>query len=633
MPPQTCNSVPAWLARLAQRFPGFAQRYLSLDPRSLGLGRIYLGFLLLLDLLRRVPDLEVWYTNVGLLPNHTLLWRPGAKYQFSFFFGASHLGEVAVLFALCGLIFFCFLIGWKTRLFHWLSVLCIVSLHDRVIFLENGGDVVMNILCIWTLFLPMGARFSVDSLVASCRQRREATLAEVEDRASLPLETRPAVSLAVFGLLLQISVIYYFNVVHKGGLNWRDGTAVHYALHQDRLVSWLGWKLRPHLTLTLSQILTYSSLAAEALAPILVLNPFRWRLTRRLAVMVMAGLHIGFALLMNLGLFSFNMIGFFLLLIPDRDWDRLTRWFRRNPGPAREVQVDASSALCFQAARVLARLDPRHQLRFVEATGPALVVQNPGNGRRFEGAAALPSIFAGLPFGAPLALLLRVPGLNLLFAALYGRIASRRQTLGPAFGLYPAGSPPPPLEPALPARHWFSLQAMRLREVAAVLLMIALGSQVLMENRAVPRWLKPGQAEWMRMVVEYPRIFQGWGMFAPNAPMDDINVVVEATTVEGRQVDPLNERGSRLAPVPANAIVEFLDHDEYFCDYIQRIAGMGAYHPALSEWIQAYHHRTGRPQDRIVHFEVFSLVDQSPPIGRTQPTDTKKTRLFGWPTP
>ena len=40
----------------------------------------------MLDLLRRVPDLEVWYTNVGLLPNHTLLWRPGARYQFSFFF-------------------------------------------------------------------------------------------------------------------------------------------------------------------------------------------------------------------------------------------------------------------------------------------------------------------------------------------------------------------------------------------------------------------------------------------------------------------------------------------------------------------------------------------------------------------
>ena len=80
-----------------------------------------------------------------------------------------------MLFALCGVIFFCFLIGWKTRLFHWLSVMCIVSLHDRVIFLENGGDVVLNILAVWTLFLPMGARFSVDALLASLQTRRETT--------------------------------------------------------------------------------------------------------------------------------------------------------------------------------------------------------------------------------------------------------------------------------------------------------------------------------------------------------------------------------------------------------------------------------------------------------------------------
>jgi hypothetical protein len=621
----TCNPVPAWLARFAARFPGFSARYLTLDPRSLGLGRIYLGTLLLLDLLRRVPDLDVWYTNLGLLPNHTLLWRPGARYQFSFFFAASWTGEAAVLFALCGVIFFCFLVGWKTRLFHWLSVACIVSLHDRVIFLENGGDVVLNILTVWTLFLPMGARFSVDALGDSLRARPESTLAELEDRSGIARETRPALSLGVLGLLLQISVIYYFNVVHKGGFTWREGTAVHYALHQDRLVSWVGWKLRPHLTLPLSQVLSYSALVTESLGPLLVLNPFHWRTTRRLAVIFMAGLHLGFALLLNLGLFSFNMIGFFLLLIPGRDWDTVTRWFRRKPGPERTVQVDTASPVCFWLARVLARLDPSHRLKLVAAAGgPALVVEDPISGRRFEGPAALPPIFAALPFGAPLALLLRLPGLGALLARLYRLLERRRTDLAPGLAL-----PAPAAAPA-PARQWLARQRTRLREVAVVLLMVALGSQVLMENRAVPRWLKPGQMEWMRMVVEYPRLFQGWGMFAPNAPMDDVNIVVEATTVSGRLVDPLNERGSRLAPVPADHIVEFLDQDEYFCDYIQRISGQGAYHPALSEWIQRYHERTGNPDDRLMHFDVYSITDVSPTVGKTQPTDIKKNRLLTW---
>ena len=86
-----------------------------------------------------------------------------------------------------------------------------------------------------------------------------------------------------------------------------------------------------------------------------------------------------------------------------------------------------------------------------------------------------------------------------------------------------------------------------------------------------------------------------------------------------------------MAPAPTDSIPEFLDQDEYFCDYMQRIAGQGAYHPPLSEWIQSYHERTGRPEDRIMSFEVYEITDHSPPLGQTQPTDVKKTQLFSWP--
>ncbi len=628
----SASTTPPLLARFAARFPAFTQRYLALDPRSLGLGRIYLGLLLLADLLRRVPDLQIWYTNSGLLPNHTLLWRPGAQYQLSFFFGASWTAEVAVLFGICGLVFFCFLIGYRTRLFHALSLLCLVSLHDRVIFLENGGDVVLNILCTWTLFLPMGARFSIDSLRASLRARRERTLADLDRRDDLPLETRPVVSLAVVALLLQVSLIYYFNVVHKGGETWSEGSAVHYALHQDRLVTWLGWKIRPHLTPTLSQVMSYASLALEALAPLLVLNPFGWRTSRRLAVVLITGLHLGFAALLNLGLFSFNMIGFFLLLIPDRDWDRLARRFAPRVARVRRVVIDETSGVCLALARVLARLDRYQQLRFAPGRSePDLIVED--GGKRLQGRRALASAFAAVPFGRPIALLLRAPLLGALLERLYRMVARGRGPLSAWLGWTALdGSSPVAPAPEAPWRGWWRLQASRVREVGVVLLMIALGSQVLMENRAVPESLKLGQALWMRMVVEYPRLFQGWSMFAPNAPTEDHNIFVDAVTSDGRHVDPLNERGSRVAPAPTSVIPEYLNQDEYFCDYMQRIAGQGAYHPPLSDWIQAYHRRTGRPEDRITSFEVYEIVDQSPPPGQTQPTVLRKTLLLSWPT-
>ncbi len=48
------------------------------------------------------------------------------------------------------------------------------------------------------------------------------------------------VSLAVAALILQWATIYYFNVVHKTGPEWKNGTAVYYFFQQDRMVTWWG---------------------------------------------------------------------------------------------------------------------------------------------------------------------------------------------------------------------------------------------------------------------------------------------------------------------------------------------------------------------------------------------------------
>src|SRR5262245_12913098 len=50
--------------------------YLTADTRSLALGRIVLSLVLLRDLIGRWLELGLWYTNDGIIPNHSLLWRP-----------------------------------------------------------------------------------------------------------------------------------------------------------------------------------------------------------------------------------------------------------------------------------------------------------------------------------------------------------------------------------------------------------------------------------------------------------------------------------------------------------------------------------------------------------------------------
>ena len=138
-----------------------------MDARSAALGRIAVSIVLLIDLLRRIPVLHLFYANDGLLPNHTLLWRPPTQWMFSSFFMASLPGEAALGFVICGLVYLALLVGWRTRLMRLLALICVLSLHGRVTLVENGGDWTLGELMLWSSFLPLGRRFSIDALRAS----------------------------------------------------------------------------------------------------------------------------------------------------------------------------------------------------------------------------------------------------------------------------------------------------------------------------------------------------------------------------------------------------------------------------------------------------------------------------------
>ena len=83
----------------------FVDQYMTVDARSLGFGRIVLALILLFDLWHRARVITLFYSNEGLIPNHMMLWRPPTQWMFSFFFILSRPDEVAVGFALCGLIY------------------------------------------------------------------------------------------------------------------------------------------------------------------------------------------------------------------------------------------------------------------------------------------------------------------------------------------------------------------------------------------------------------------------------------------------------------------------------------------------------------------------------------------------
>jgi hypothetical protein len=671
-PTKERKKKPPLRARWRARWPEIRKIYFTFDPRSLGIARIGLAWLLLYDLWRRVGGIPTWYTNEGLLPNHAVLWRPDGDYIFSFFLAASTRGEAAVLFVMVAMVYLCLLVGWHTRLFHILSFICLVSVHSRGTFLENGGDVALNLLCAWTMFLPMGARFSVDAVLASLRAHEERTVADLGDRTVWRARAaRPVVSLAVLAVLLQISVIYYFNAVHKHGWTWREGKAIHYVLYQERMVTWFGVLVRRYMTLPLSMVLTYSTLIIEISAPLLILNPVLRYRTRSIAILLFPALHLAFAAFLNLGQFSFNMMGYFPLILSGADWNTINRWVAPPAHRARTVLFDPSSPLLSALARLLARLDAFDRLTF-RALGPGesnerWTVVDSASDRRTNGVPAMAECLDALALGRPVASLLRTgPGLKL--GELAVRWVARRekainegyalQPLAPDGAVSPSGddhatvalpveTPPPqtvapdvapapapaaaaaavvPRIPRYdepdegpPVQRWLRRRTTQVREMALAVFMLALASQVLLENKAVPQQLKWGQPKWMQQIVGYPRLFQGWGMFSSDVPVGERMLYVDAVTFGGRHVDPFNEAASRVANLPVERIPEHMEQDEFWCDYTNRIPDRQVYWRMLKEWILAYHLRTMRREDRIISFEAKLLESDSPPPGEREP--------------
>jgi hypothetical protein len=497
--------------------PGrFQSTYLTIDVRTLGLARLFIGSLLLFDLVKRSVDLEYWYTEDGLLPVELLGKAPVSIWRHGFMAAFRTEHEVAVVLSVIALVYFCFLIGLKTRFFHRASFVCLASLQLRVDLLSNGGDVVFCGLLLWTAFLPLGAAFSIDA------RRRTRTGASISS---------PVVSLGVLAVLLQLSTIYYFSAVHKAGQNWLDGTAVYYLTHQERMVTWLGLWMRENMPLVVFQMLTYFALATEYVLPALILSPWGRPWTRRVAIALIWGLHCGIAAMANVGVFSAVMLSYSILLVSTDDWE----WLR---------------------SRAAARFGDDHRLtRALSLTSPTPEMET-------------------------------------------RRASPRRRRLRTA------------------------------SNVVLVCLMLITTSQVLAENRGVPKWLKPTQPRWVKTTVHMLRLGQGWHMFSPNAPYSEKHLVVDAVTADGRRVDPFNSLGARVADPTLRRIAPRVTQNYYWGDYTARIYGRKEHTDVLRHWIMRHHERTGNENDRIETFRAYTITQECPAPGEDAPRKTIAKRIL-----
>ncbi|MEM1031724.1 MAG: hypothetical protein AAGN82_15340 [Myxococcota bacterium] len=384
--------------------------YLSLDRRTLGLTRIFIGFYLVFDLFRRTEDWGKLFSNDGVLPTHFNLWRPQSG-GYTFLNGFADHPELALLWCFALAVFVSYLIGFKTKAMQIIAAVLVASLNGRVLLIENGGYVVQNLLMMWTAFLPLGDRFSVDALREGLRVQREQNAEDLNDRRLdvAAWRVQPHVSIVGLFILIQLAAIYFFNVVHKTGTNWRNGSAVHYVIYVDRMVTPLFAWGREYVPNAVEIFLTKTVLAAEAGLPVALLSPVARVWARRLVIVFINFLHLGFGSTFVLGPFAWALCCFSVLLIGTEDWELVIRTMKRV-SRARTVRYRAESAWAFQTCRILKRLDRFELLHFEADPNPQsawLTVCRRDGTHPATGYAAHLQLVHALPSGPPLAWALR----------------------------------------------------------------------------------------------------------------------------------------------------------------------------------------------------------------------------------
>ncbi len=283
----------------------------SADLRSLALLRIGTALFLLITLLTTVPFLDVFYTDNGVLPRNFVEYV-SHPYSWSIhFLGGSLLLQI-ILLLISVISCISLLFGYKTKIFTIISFVLLISLQNRNSMILDGGDYILKMLLFWGIFIPWGARISVDWL-------KSKTVRKMPDQF---------INIGVLGYFFQICMIYIFTSILKSGEEWnRDFTAIYYALSFDLYSNWIGHRLLNFPTILFG--MTVFIKWYELIGTLLFFSPYKTSVIRMIAIIIYIGMHIGIALTMNIGLFPIISIIAFLGLIPSLFWEVINRRFEK----------------------------------------------------------------------------------------------------------------------------------------------------------------------------------------------------------------------------------------------------------------------------------------------------------------
>lgn len=576
---------------------------LGLDLRSLAAFRIGISIIILVDLFTRFGDLTAHYTDLGIIPRALLpeITKPG--YWSLHTLSGEPIFQV-LLFALATVMALLMLVGYRTRVVTIASWVLLISMHNRNPALIFAADDVLRALMFWAMFLPWGACYSFDSaLNTSPRKLPERVL-----------------SGATFALMCQQCFIYIFSAAIKTKSPiWVDGSAVYYALSFDQYVTGFG-----HFLLNFSPILkvfTQITLVLEWIGPLAIFVPFRNNLFKMGAVLTFIGLHAGFGLTLNIGIFPFLSIFSWLAFLPSSFWNSLEKRLQTTPHQGLKIYFDADCGFCKKVVHILRTLlilpgtpllmaqDYPDVYGDMEAEN-SWVIEDWQSNRYFK--------FKGIVYVVSLSPIFKflVPLLNWkpIMAGgtkFYEAVANNRKF---------AGNFTKPLK----FRPLEIRKSRFLNIVAVILLIYAFLWNV---QSYAPDLFK--RRTWHRTEImgRLTRLDQSWSIFAPAPPRDDGWHIIPGTLENGKEVDifrggkPVNWDKPSLSV--RSEIYRNMQWRTYFIN-LNRAIGKKLY-PVYGQYLCRSWNSQHQSGEKLEKFAIYFMDERTVPPGEQQTVKKKLT--------
>eukprot|EP01102_Stenamoeba_stenopodia_P006848 TRINITY_DN1914_c0_g1_i1.p1 TRINITY_DN1914_c0_g1~~TRINITY_DN1914_c0_g1_i1.p1 ORF type:complete len:648 (-),score=135.27 TRINITY_DN1914_c0_g1_i1:109-2052(-) len=522
----------------------------GLDLRSIALFRVTLGIVCFGDLLLKYGDVEAFYTDYGIISRKTMLENFAPWYDFSFHMWNGGLLFQQFLFFIHALLCFGFILGWHTTLCNIGLYFFTRSIQDRLLIVLHSGDDVHRILLFWSIFLPMGACYSLDSgfstyMTNSSEERKKTKKTFV-------------LSSTTFALLSQMGMLYFISVFHKTGADWRtDFNATYYALHMDYYRTWIG-DLFLSVPAIVPKALTFGVFWYEAIGPFLLLFPI-WKTpyVRTFALFGFIMLHVGLGSCMRLGQFIYICICVELAFLPPLWWDKLAVYLRTKERqqlrvyynqPNKNISFSRFLAVFFKTFFLIPETQIL-ELNHIDTVGVHtditdieqgkkpnpyvwLAAEVGANGVKEKNIEALELLFRMSPVLWPLAFIAQLCSgcINIAFN-FFQRITTTDATSS-FFGIY-----------VLPTAERPKTRTMRMRKklfkLACNIFVGVLAIEMLSWNLESAHLYK--NPPWVVEHLHIVGLEQVWRMFSPTPPHHHFWHVIEATLEDGSVVELLKD--------------------------------------------------------------------------------------------